>query len=647
MSRKLFLPLLVVLTLFLVVSGVSAGTVDRHVQELAPGLSARGYLLSADDEAMYEFSAPQGMTIRPRIEVDPLSSLRVQATLDMWPVLLTDDSCDDAVVEFEFIAPFTGGGSLTIHPCPGTMDIDAPFIITLNYDPVLLEQEPNNTSDTGMWLHGSEYESRVFLTYNGTIAPADDIDRYKFDAQTGQVFRATMTARNSNIQPWLMLLGPNGYSVSSTSCGSGAGACLDAVLPDYGTYQVYARSSANQGGYRLLFDFGDDKTDEPNNSPDDWANISLGGPHFAAIDPVGDIDYYSIFGQTPGRILRLTLGLPPGIGLAHARVEVLDDNLEVMVADVLSADNPSLVFAVPTAANQQYHLRITDADNGTGAPGAIYYWATAEWIGPYVSADVDGLGGRNARKQADLLYREVDYDGAVWWNMAFDASDVGITQDVTAAEFLPNGTLLLALSGTQTVAGLGKVTPYDIIRFVPNPYGLGDYTSGVFQWYLDGSDVGLTTAGEKIDAISLSSVDPDNFELVVSLTGSGTVPKTGGGTIAVRDEDQIRLENGVYGAATTGTWAMHLDGSTVPGLAAEDVRGATLAQAPAGLGARGAALLLMENAFVIDGVRGDNRDVLLAWQGFAPTALDVLGLAFDNLGDKKLDAISVGPVISE
>ena len=98
-----------------------------------------------------------------------------------------------------------------------------------------------------------------------------------------------MTARNSNIQPWLMLFGPNGYTISSTSCGSAAGACLDAVLPDYGTYQVYARSSANQGGYRLLFDFGDDKTDEPNNSPDDWANISLGGPHFAAIDPVGDV----------------------------------------------------------------------------------------------------------------------------------------------------------------------------------------------------------------------------------------------------------------------------------------------------------------------------------------------------------------------
>lgn len=646
MSRKLFLPLLVVLTLFLVVSGVSAGTIDRHVHELAPGLSARGYFLSADDAAMYEFSAPHGMVLRPRIEVDPASSLRVQARLEMWPVSLIDDSCDDAVVEFEAIAPFTGGGSLTIQPCPGTLDIDAPFVVTLNHDPVLLEQEPNNSYDTGMWLHGSENESRVFLTYNGTIAPADDIDRYKFGAQTGQVFRVTMTARNSNVQPWLMLFGPNGYSVSSTSCSSGVGACLDAVLPDYGTYQVYARSSANQGGYRLVFDFGDDMTDEPNNSPDDWANISLGGPHFAAIDPVGDVDYYSSFGQTPGRIVRLTLGLPPGIGLAHARVEVLDDNLAVIVADVLTAANPSLVFVVPTAVNQQYHLRITDADNGTGAPGAIYYWAKAEWIGPYVSADVDGLGGRYARKQGDLLYQAFDYDGA-WWPMAFDASDVGITQDVTAAEFLPNGTLLLALSGAQTVPGLGKVAPHDIIRFVPNPYGLGDTTSGVFQWYLDGSDVGLSTAGEKIDAIALSSTDPDNFELVLSLTGSGTVPKTGGGTIAVRDEDQIRLENAAYGEASSGTWKMHLDGSTVPGLGAEDVRGATLTQAPAGLGVRGAALLLMENPFVIDGVSGDSRDVLLAWQGFAPSALDVLGLAADNLGDKKLDAISVGPVIYE
>jgi len=642
-NRRLVLPLLAILTLLVLVNGVSAGLIDSHVKELAPGLSDRGYFLNADDEAIYEFEVPHGMVLRPRIEVAPASALRVRATFDMWPILLSDNSCDDAIVEFEAIAPFTGGGSLTIQPCPGMLDIDVPFFVTLYHDPVLLEQEPNDTSDTAMWLHGSEYESRIFLTYDGTIAPADDIDRYKFGAQPGQVFHVTMTSRASNVQPWLTLFGPNGFSMSSTSCGSMAGACLDAILPDYGTYQVYARSSANQGGYRLSFDFGNDMTDEPNNNPDDWANIRLGGPHFAAIDPVGDVDYYSGWGQSPGRILRIRLGFPPGIGLAHAKVDILDDNLVVLERDVLSVDHPTFDFVMPPAVGSGYHLRITDADNGSGAAGAIYYWATTEWIGPYVSADVNGLGGR---KQGDLLIQNSSYPD-VYWTLAFDASDVGITQDVTAAEFLPNGTLLLALSAAQNVPGLGTVTPYDIIRFVPTFYGLGENTSGVFQWYLDGSDVGLTTAGEKIDAIALSSTDPDDFDLVVSLAGSGVVPKTGGGTLAARDEDQIRLENAVYGEASSGTWAMHLDGSTVRGLAAEDIRGATLAQAPSGQATRGAALLLLENAFVVDGVRGDSRDLLLAWQGLAPENLDVAGLAIDNFADKKLDAISLGPVISD
>ena len=644
MNRRLLVPLLAVLALFLLVGGASA-EIDPLVKYTAPGLTERGYFLSPDDMILYDFSFPQGMTLRPRIEVAPASSLRVQVTLEAGWDLITDDSCDDAVIELETLHRTDGGARLTIKPCPGKLDIDTPFLLTMNYDPILQELEPNGTYDTAMRLDGNPYFGRIFMDYEGTIAPADDLDRYKFEGHTGQVFRATMTSCNSNVQPWLMLLGPNNYVIDSTTCGSNGSACLDVVLPAYATYQVYARSSANQGNYKLSFDFGTDVANEPNDSPDDHAGINIGGTHFAAIDPVGDVDYYTRFNQVPGGVVRIGLGLPPGYGLAHAAVAVLDENMAVVAEDVLSANHPSFDVAFPLGAHN-FYLRITDADNGTGDPDAIYYRPTAEWIGPYVSSDVDGLGSRYARKQGDLLFRQIDSSGDPYWSLAFDASDVGITQDVTAAEFLPNGTLLLALSGTQTVASLGKVTPYDIIRFVPNPYGLGEYTSGVLQWYLDGSDVGLTTGGEKIDAISLSSTDPDNFELVLSLTGSGSVPKTGGGSIAVRDEDQIRLENAVYGAASAGSFAMHLDGSTVPGLAAEDVRGATLLQATSGLGVRGGALLLMENAFVIGGVSGDNRDVLLAWQGFAPNTLDVLGLALEKLGDKKLDAISIGPVLS-
>lgn len=625
-------------------AGSASAAIDPVLKRTGVGLTERGYLLSLDDMVIYDFDFPEGMTIRPRIEVAPASSLRVQATLDTGWSLIVDDSCDDAVIEFEMLHLNDASGWLTITPCPGKLDIDTPFLLTMNYDATLQELEPNGTYDTAMWLDGNPYFGRIFMDYEGTIAPADDIDRYQFDGHTGQVFRATMTARNSNVQPWLTLLGRNNYVVHSTTCGSNAGACLDVVLPDYGPYQVYARSTANQGGYQLSFDFGPDMADEPNDNPDYLSHPSVNGRHFAAIDPVGDVDHYT-FCQHPYEVTRISLGLPSGIGLAHAAVAVLDENTEVVAEDVLTADHSSFDFAFPSGC---YSLRISDADNGTGDPDAIYYWPRVERIGLYVSSDVDGLGGRYAYKQGDLLYLEIDHTGTRFWSLVFDASDMGITQDVTAAEFLPNGTLLLTLGGMQTVAGLGKVTASDIIRFVPNSYGLGySTTSGVFQWYLDGSDVGLTTAGEKIDAISLSSTDPDDFDLVVSLSGAGSVPRTGGGTVTVRDEDQIRLENAVYGAASAGTWAMHLDGSTVPGLAAEDVRGATLTQAPSGLGVRGGALLLMENAFVVDGVSGDNRDVLMAWQGFAPSALDVLGLAADNLGDRKLDAITVGPVLSD
>lgn len=628
MNRRLLVPLLAMLALFLLVGGASAA-IDPPLKYTALGLTERGYFLSSDDEVTYIFDFPMGMTIRPRIEVAPASSLRVQASLDAGWDRIVDDSCDDAVVEIETQTLKNTDGWLTIKPCPGTLDIDTPFFVTINYDPMLQELEHNVTSDEAMWLHGS----RMYLDYEGAIDQDGDTDVYRFEARPGQVFRATMMPRNSNVRPWLVLVGLNSYQISGTSCGLGT--CVDAVLPENGPYILYVRSAGSQvGGYQLSFDFGDDISYEPNDSPDHSTTIVPTGTIFAAIEPVGDVDYYGAGGV--GSIMRIRLGFPPGIGLAHAAVAVLDrSTLEVIAEDVLSADHPSFDVAL---GPEYYILRISDADNGTGDPDAIYYWPRLERIGPYVSSDVDGLGGRYARKQGDVLWKSGPY-----WYPIFDASDVGITQDVTAAEFLPNGTLLLALGGTQTVAGLGKVTAWDIIRYVPNT----DYTSGVFQWYLDGSDVGLTTAGEKIDAIALSSTDPDDFELVVSLSGSGSVPQTGGGAVTVRDEDEIRLENAVYGAASAGTWAMHLDGSSVPGLAAEDVRGATLIRTPSGLGGRGAALLLMENAFVIDGVSGDNRDVLLAWQGFTPTALDVLGLAADNLGDKKLDAITIGPVLSE
>lgn len=645
----LFIVLLPVLLIALV-GGAEARLITGG-ERLQPGVTDRGYMLSADDQALYSLWAPRGMTLRPRIEVDPASTLRLKARIEMYPSNFVDDDCDDAVIEFDYVATSTIG-DLIIEPCPGALDIDTPFFVTLDYDPVLLEQEPNGTTQDEIWLDTDV----AFMTYEGAINPSDDIDRYFIDysqlflwqggQSIGQTLRVTMSQRNSNLQPWLTLLGPN-TQIDATTCGvQTATACIEFTPTEAGDYRVYARGAAGQGGYTLTFELPN-MASEPNNTPEEWAVMGLSFPRMNAIDPVGDVDYFN-FGHRAGDVLRVSVDLPEGYGLAHVAADVLDPNNNVLIHEVLSAANPSFDVVMPGWTGPgRFTLRISDADNGAGDPDAKFYRLTVEKIGPYVSSDLNGLGGRYARTQGDLLQRAFDNKG-LYWELIFDASDVGITKDVVAAEFLPNGTLLLSLGAAQNVPGLGKVTPQDIIRFVPAyPYGLSDDTSGVFEWYLDGSDVGLTAAGEKIDAIALTSTDPDDFAIAVSLTGSGSVTKTGGGTLAVSDEDMIRLNNPVYGANSAGTWSLYVDGSALPGMMAEELNGATSLEPLTGLNASHNWLWLIQNAFNVDGVSGEARDVLNVRQGFSATNLEALGLSHDNLGDKRLDAITIGPPLDD
>ena len=80
------------------------------------------------------------------------------------------------------------------------------------------------------------------------------------------------------------------------------------------------------------------------------------------------------------------------------------------------------------------------------------------------------------------------------WEMFFDGSDVGVGSDINALELLDDGSLLISFTSQQNIEGIGLVDESDIVRFIPEQ--LGPETSGVFEFYFDGSDVGLaSTAG--------------------------------------------------------------------------------------------------------------------------------------------------------
>ncbi|MBI4718081.1 MAG: S8 family serine peptidase [Planctomycetes bacterium] len=187
------------------------------------------------------------------------------------------------------------------------------------------------------------------------------------------------------------------------------------------------------------------------------------------------------------------------------------------------------------------------------------------------------------------------------WSLVFDGSDVGITAlGIDGLAVLPDGDLLLSFwNNTGTVPGLvggpngTSVDDSDIVRFTPS--SLGADTAGVFTFYFDGSDVGLTTDNEDVDAITLA---PDGRLIVSTFGGFGVTGLSG------QDEDLLVFNAASLGSVTAGTFAMYFDGSDV-GLsttAGEDVDAAAVTAA-------GTILLSTEGNFAVTGVGGADEDV--------------------------------------
>ena len=217
----------------------------------------------------------------------------------------------------------------------------------------------------------------------------------------------------------------------------------------------------------------------------------------------------------------------------------------------------------------------------------------------YVSSTTAGNVGGVAFNDEDILaYNKTT--GA--WSMLWDGSDVGITADVIAYSVRPDNSILMSFASAITVSGLGTVDDSDIVRFVPT--SLGTNTAGSFEFYFDGSDVGLSNSSEDIDAITFTA----DGKLVISTAGSYSVPGVSGA-----DEDLLVFTASQLGQTTSGTWAMYFDGSDV-GLSqssSEDVNGAWLDVTT------GKLYLTTVGAFSVTGVSGDGADIFIC----TPTSL--------------------------
>ncbi|MCE7984816.1 MAG: hypothetical protein DYG89_26895 [Caldilinea sp. CFX5] len=282
--------------------------------------------------------------------------------------------------------------------------------------------------------------------------------------------------------------------------------------------------------------------------------------------------------------------------------EVTTTGLLVRILSIVDA-NPEKLAGIALApasrnpASTHYYVIDRGVDNDvdpTANDGKLYELTLTPSFGElFITPRDNGIAGGVYYRDEDIL----SYDKNTGkWSLLFDGSDVGITTDINAFDILTDGSILMSFEITTTVAGLGPVDDSDIVRFIPT--SLGVTTSGAFAWYLDGSDVELTTDSEDIDALSSVS-----GTLILSMLGDPVVT----GVTGARDEDLLRFTPTQLGEESAGRWELYFDGSDV-GLSdanTEDIQGAFVDPVTNQL------YLSTRGAFTVTGVSGDGGDIFL------------------------------------
>lgn len=231
-------------------------------------------------------------------------------------------------------------------------------------------------------------------------------------------------------------------------------------------------------------------------------------------------------------------------------------------------------------------------------------------------------GGDQTYTRGDALYLENHGPVAPCWIPWFDATNSGLPANTNinalhdecgATE--PYCDIYLSFQNNLNVPGAGNVKPQDVVTAWWD--GMSPDTYYNFQLVFDGSDVGLTTDGEKIDGLYIfdPGEEPEDLGctalLLVSTAGNYRVPDYWGNNLTGGGEDVLGFCGYWFGEDTYGYWFKYHDGDA-EGAPANSLIGLSHEDGPL---AYARFEFLTKGAFHVDGANGGHSQVYHFFQG--------------------------------
>lgn len=281
--------------------------------------------------------------------------------------------------------------------------------------------------------------------------------------------------------------------------------------------------------------------------------VAVGSSRSGVLELSGDRDWFAVDLQG-GRTYEFGL---KGAGLADPLLRLRDGaGTELASNDDISTSDPDALIRFTASSTGRYYLEaashhdagagaytVTNSDVTPPAPAARLYFSLQNTV---ATSSASVLGGLTANPNDILAF---DGSGFSTWLKGNSSGLAGAVlrdfQIVNADE------VLVAFQNPVTLSGIA-FDDSDLARLTRSASGWS------VSMAFDGSDVGLTTSAEAIDAVTGLA----DGSLLLSTRGSGSVP-LGSGSLSFAAEDLLRFAPTSLGTNTAGSWRLWADLSDV------------------------------------------------------------------------------------